>query len=225
MVRFKEGFAMVRYQNDSINPWLMMGMVGVIVGLSFGCSSEKIGQTNIDPSLLEPSSSPAGTPQIVPASAAVDAHSPAKNGASEIDDFDPLQVCQRFMELLQSGNRLGAENFLTKKALVLTGKAGLVLEPIVSQNAPFVLAQPAFNNLKNEVAYIDCQVDDDSQGSGATQLTWILKKQTSSWRISGLMIPTEKKGGGARMVSLENAQDVEWMRDDFEDEPPTPTAD
>jgi len=225
MVRFKEGFAMVRYQNDSINPWLVMGMVGLIVGLSFGCSGEKIGQTNIDPSLLEPNAGPSGTPQIVPASAAIDAHSPAKNGDSEIDDLDPLQVCQRFMEMLQAGNRVGAENFLTKKALVLTGKAGLALEPIVSQNAPFVLAQPVFNNLKNEVAYIDCQVDGDSQDNGVAQLTWILKKQTSSWRISGLMIPTDKKGGVPRMVSLENAQDVEWMRDDFEDEQPTSTAD
>lgn len=194
--------------------WLM-SLVFVSLVLLGGCSGEKIGQADIDPSLLESKEPQTTTAQIVPASTST-THSPAKVGENQIDDLDPRMVCQRFMELLQSGNRTGAENYLTKKALALTGKAGLALEPIGGPGAPFELSEPVFNDLKNEVAYIECRILQDDTPEGTTQLTWILKKQAVSWRISGLMMPAEKGGSLSRMVSLENSNDVEWMKDDVE---------
>lgn len=205
-------------------PGWVVGLAVVGLFLLGGCSGEKIGQTNIDPSLLESNVVQTTTARIVPASTGLATDSPAKSADNEIDDLDPRMVCQRFMELLQSGNRTAAENYLTKKALALTGKAGLALEPIGAPNAPFELSEPVFNDLKNEVAYIDCRILEDD-AAGATQLTWILKKQAVSWRISGLMMPAEKAGSLPRMVSLENSHDVEWMKDDVEDDGPEPAID
>lgn len=193
--------------------WLVLMVAGGLALWSIsGCSSAKIADTEIDVSFSE-SSTEATSTRVIRATNSDDATSPAQLANQQIDETDPLQVCQQFMELLQIGNQIGAENFLTKRALAVTGRAELALEPISDLNAGFELSQPKFNSLKNEIAYIDCQVENSQKPGSPVSMTWILKKQSSNhWRISGVMLPDEGMSM-PRMVSFENPTDVQWMQE------------
>jgi hypothetical protein len=139
------------------------------------------------------------------------------NSASEvspaaIDESDPRAVCQRFLESLQSGNRIAAENLLTRKALQVTGKAGLVLEPLSGPNSQFDVREPQYATIKNEVAYVDCEITDLDEKSDSTfTVSWIVKKQNDHWRIAGLLMALEE-GTPNKMFSFENPNDVEEIK-------------
>lgn len=196
--------------------WLS-GLVGIFgISGTIGCSTENLSNTEIDVTSSDTGNQP--LTRVVPTTGSTNATSPAMLADAEIDETDPLQVCHHFMELLQAGNQLGAENLLTKRALVVTGQAELALEPLSDIHSTFELSAPKFNSLKNEIAYIDCLVKDQPSSEIQASVTWILKKQSSNnWRISGLMLSDERMAT-PRMVSFENPTDVQWMKESDEED-------
>ncbi len=123
-------------------------------------------------------------------------------------DAAPNEVCRRFLELLQSGNRLSAENLLTRTALTITGRAELKLEPLGGPTATYELAEPMYATNKEELAQVDCKIVDSIDGEPSEwSLTWIVRKRSEGWRISGMMFQFET-GVPPDLLSFENYDDV-----------------
>lgn len=129
-----------------------------------------------------------------------------------VADSDPQTVCRKFLNALQMGNRIAAENLLTRAALQVTGKAGLVLEPLGGPQSRFEVMEPRYATIKNEIAYVDCQITDLDNGVETSfAVSWVVKKQNNGWRISGLLMELEE-GRPIKLVSFENLQDVEDIK-------------
>lgn len=153
----------------------------------------------------------------VPTSSAPNIVSPAlaqsNSSVSESnDDLGPAEACERFMSLLQSGQRIGAENMLTRVALTITKKADLNLEPIGGEDATFKIGDVRSATIKNKLAYVDCVVSSKIDGlTEELKLTWLVRKQGTGWRISGVMLPAENEAS-PDLLSFENIVDVTRMR-------------
>lgn len=127
-------------------------------------------------------------------------------------DALPDEVCERFLDLLQSGNRLSAENLLTRTALAITGKADLKLEPLGGPMAKYKLAKPMYATTKQKLAQVECTVIDELDGKAfETSLTWMLSKQNEGWRISGMIVQFEEDQP-LDLLSFENFDDVRKIK-------------
>lgn len=130
--------------------------------------------------------------------------------ASKLPPADalPNEVCRRFLELLQAGNRLSAENLLTRSALTVTGRAELKLEPLGGPTAKYELAEPMYATNKEELAQVDCKIVESIDGKDAeSSLTWIVRKRNEGWRISGMMVQFDD-GLPPDLLSFESYEDV-----------------
>ena len=122
----------------------------------------------------------------------------------ELDESDPAAVCLSFMRELHLGNKIAAENLLSRTALAVIGREQLDLSPIGSEQSEFEIMDVRFASVKQEVAYVECRViDGDHLDETAI---WLLKQQNKKWRISGMIQTTS--GGTPRMISFENPVDV-----------------
>ncbi|MEM7783225.1 MAG: hypothetical protein AAF939_18300 [Planctomycetota bacterium] len=127
-------------------------------------------------------------------------------------DSTPSQVCQKFMTLLQNGNRIGAENLLTRAALTSTSREGLVLEPLGGPDSKYEFGETRYATNKQNLAQVDCKINDFSDGSPfEMELTWVIRKQATGWRISGVMLELEP-GKVKDFLSFENSLDVIRMK-------------
>ena len=135
--------------------------------------------------------------------------SPAKLSVEEINsESTPSEVCQRFLDLLQSGNRIAAENLLTRTALTATTKAGLKLEPMGGPASTCRTGEVRYATNKQKLAHVDTYVVDNVDGEPyEMEVTWQLHKHLDGWRISGLMLELEP-GKTKDLLSLENQYDV-----------------
>lgn len=149
----------------------------------------------------------------VAVSPAVDVESPAAD-SSQLPpaEASPKEVCERFMNNLQNGNRIGAENLLTKAALTITSREGLVLEPMGGPNSTYVFGDVRYATNEQKLAQIDCSVVDNTNGEEyKLDMTWLAKKQKLGWRISGVMLQLEP-GEIKDYLSFENLSDVQKMK-------------
>ena len=140
---------------------------------------------------------------------ATEMSSPAKADSKEItSDSTPSEVCQRFLDLLQSGNRIAAENLLTRTALTATTRAGLKLEPMGGPASTYRTGEVRYATNKQKLAHVDTYVMDKIDGKPyEMEVTWQLHKHLDGWRISGLMLELEP-GQTKDLLSLENQFDV-----------------
>jgi hypothetical protein len=189
----------------------LLGVICLVAMLQSGCKNES-GSASADSSL------PADTARSEAANSSSSVAQPTKSvlpdlQATEtspalVNSDDPRAVCRRFLELLQGNNRIAAENLLTQTALNVTGKAGLVLEPLSGPNSQFEIDAPQYATIKNEIAYVDCKIiDADQKADGSFSVSWIVKKQESGWRIAGLVMDMEDEQP-RKMFSFENPNDV-----------------
>lgn len=121
----------------------------------------------------------------------------------------PEFVCDRFMKLLQSGNRTGAENLFTRTALTTTTKAGLKLEPMGGPTSTYRVADARYATSRKKLAQVDCFISDTDE-NGETyemEVTWQLHKLSTGFRISGVMLQLGE-GSAKDLLSLENSFDV-----------------
>jgi hypothetical protein len=180
--------------------------------LSTGCNSNK--EANIpesDSTMAENSSSSQlpSTTNSVAVAKTTNLASPATS-PNELPDADstPDQVCQRFLNLLQSGNRIGAENLLTRTALTTTTKAGLKLEPMGGPTSTYRIGEVRYATNRQKLAHVDTYVVDQVDGKPyEMEVTWQLHKHGTGWRISGVMLELEE-GQTKDLLSLENKYDV-----------------
>jgi hypothetical protein len=147
--------------------------------------------TSVAPSNLITESSPAVSDSKLPSAEA-----------------SPTVVCQRFLELLQTGNRLSAENLLTRTALTVTGRAELKLEPLGGPTAKYQLSEPLYATNKEELAQVECKILENIDGENSeSAITWIVRKRSEGWRISGMMVQIDDRLP-PDLLSFENYEDV-----------------
>ena len=135
--------------------------------------------------------------------------SPATASSQAVDaNLAPDEVCQRFLQLLQSGNRIGAENLLTRTALMTTSQAGLKLEPMGGPTSTYRIGEVRYATNQKKLAHVDTYVVDQVDGEPyEMEVTWQLHKHGEGWRISGVMLELEQ-GKTKDLLSLENKYDV-----------------
>jgi len=120
------------------------------------------------------------------------------------DETDPAEVCRRFLQFTQAGQKSKAERLLTKTALRTTLAAGLELEPMGGPHCTFDVRQASFATTQSKVAQVSCEVTEP--GADPARVTWMLRKQDTRWRISGLIVESET--GQRDLLSFENPRDV-----------------
>ena len=134
--------------------------------------------------------------------------SPATASALVSEDATPEGVCRKFMALIKSEKRVEAENLLTRMALAVTTKAGLQLEPMGGPNSVYTVNDVRYATNKKRLAQVECCVADNIDGEKVKMdLTWLVRKQSNGWRISGVMLEMTP-GSEKDLLSFENIHDV-----------------
>jgi len=143
-------------------------------------------------------------------------------------DATPQDVCQNFMNYLRDGKRIDAENLLTRTALTVTTKAGLQLEPMGGPTANYNVNDVRFATTKAKLAQVECSIVETIDGETyEMEVTWLARKQSNGWRISGVMLELQE-GSVKDLLSFENMQDVTKIKNiagsDVLEEDPTRQA-
>ena len=187
------------------------------LAISAGCGSET-SELALTPSedLQQVSSSENRTATSVAASPINTEVSPAniapKAAPDEAFDQSPEQLCRRFMELLQNNESVKAETLMTRMSQMNTTKEELELKAIGGPSAKFTIGQVSFATLKQELAQVDCKVVDTSEDDPfEMEMTWVVKRQNKSWRISGVMLQLEEDSK-LDLLSFENLTDVRRIK-------------
>lgn len=123
-------------------------------------------------------------------------------------DASPESVCEVFMQYLNSGDRVKAERLLSSTALSTTAKAGLYLQPIGGKDAKVKIKNAVYATNKQRLAQVECVITETEGGKEITdQLTWLVRKSKSGWRILGFMLRDDD--GVEDFLSFENVRDVD----------------
>ena len=127
-------------------------------------------------------------------------------------DQTPARLCQRFMELLQQNDSIKAETLLTRMSQMNTTKEELELKAIGGPTAKFSIGQVSYATLKKELAQVYCKViDTSSEDPFEMEITWLVKRQKKSWRISGVMLKLDENSQ-VDLLSFENLDDVRRIK-------------
>ena len=123
-------------------------------------------------------------------------------------DQTPRGTCEAFMTLLQDGNRIAAENLLTRTSIANITKAGLILEPMGGPQSTCKIGQIQYATTKQELAHVPCQITELVDGKTETMsVSWQVRKYGKAWRIAGVILETEA-GKAPDLLSFENYVDV-----------------
>lgn len=149
----------------------------------------------------------------VPPTKSTSSTSPATlTSAAPKGDATAEEVCHRFMNLIRSGNRIAAENLLTKTALRITTQAGLQLEPMGGPTAVYEVCDVRYATTKQKLAQVECSITDKVDGEDyEMNVTWLVRKQNTGWRISGVMLELDS-GQIPDLLSFENIDDVSKIK-------------
>lgn len=150
--------------------------------------------------------------------------SPATNAVKLPEvDASPERVCEIFMQYLNRGDRVKAERLLSSTALSTTAKAGLYLQPIGGKNAKVKIERAVYATDKQRLAQVQCVITEVDQGKEVSdELTWLVRKSKSGWRILGFMLRDDN--GVEDFLSFENVRDVDAILQMSQTSPPA-TAD
>ena len=121
----------------------------------------------------------------------------------------PEDVCQRFIDALQSGDQVTALQQLTQRAAIETKNADLEMQPLGDAQTEIEVMPAKFATSKQLVAQVDCRVT--TPGSDPAVVTWLMSRGASGWKISGMTVQLEN--GGLDLLSFENPLDVARIKD------------
>ena len=116
------------------------------------------------------------------------------------------------MELLQNNDSIKAKTLLTRISQMNTTKEELELKAIGGPSAKFSVGQVRYATQKKELAQVDCKVVDTSDDDPFDmEMTWVVRRNEKSWRISGVMMQLEKDAK-IDLLSFENLTDVRRIK-------------
>ena len=138
--------------------------------------------------------------------------SPAANSfGTDAATESPEAVCRAFMKRLQNGDRISAENLLTRAALTTTHRANLTLEPISGPDATMSILPARYASQLERNAQVDCEIVETVDGAAVpVTLTWQVVRQSNGWRVCGMVVPLGN--GQDRLLSFESIDDVATIK-------------
>ena len=207
------------FRFDNINNCFAALTTALVLSILTGCGSSSTDSDSVKPA-EQRNDSNEKTTSILPSQSGTEG-SPAqlanRNAAkkSKTDNtFDqtPDGLCRRFMELLQADNALAAENLLTRISQMNTTKEELELKSIGGPTAKFNVGEIRYATNQKNIAQVDCKITDaGSSEPFEIELTWLVKRQKKSWRISGVMMQIDDDAT-PDLLSFENITDVRRIK-------------
>lgn len=137
----------------------------------------------------------------------------AKSLSQDPATASPESVCEAFIHRLQHGDRIGAENLLTRAALTTTQRANLTLEPICGRDATITTRPAGSKHQGKRAAQVECIIAETIDGEETTfSTTWQVGNQTKKgWRVSGMLVPLDESNR-MQLLSFESIDDVATIK-------------
>jgi hypothetical protein len=139
--------------------------------------------------------------------------SPAALTPAEIPaHLSPEEICERFLDLLAGGEVSDAERLLSKRSAVVTRQAQLKLSAPAGTDTHITVEPAQFSDNKQRRAMVLCRfIDRHQPATEAAAISWMLRKESGSWRITGLVLLENDLP--VDLLSFENPADVEGIRE------------
>jgi len=103
----------------------------------------------------------------------------------------PAAVVARFYEALRTGNDVAIASLLTDKAREETSKSGLGIQSQASESLSYEIGETDYVSDQLDGAHVKTTWKEPSPEGQmtSTEVIWVLRKQTSGWKISGMATP------------------------------------
>lgn len=111
---------------------------------------------------------------------------PADEGSASQSSGGPAEAVFTFLEAVRQGNDEQAGGMLTQLAQEKTAEMNMVVAPPGSDTASFEVGE--VENVSDDSVHVaSVWTDVDHEGNHRTdEITWILKRESSGWRIAGM---------------------------------------
>jgi len=123
-----------------------------------------------------------------------------------IVDMEPEMVCREFLAALERSDQRRANRFLTNIAQIETARANLVLETPGQPGAQFKVLPVRYATSARNIAQVDCLLNQPNSET-AVRLTWMMRRQSDGWKISGMGIQVHEDGT-IDLLSFESSRDL-----------------
>lgn len=170
---------------------------------------------------------PQGSPE-----AADSASGPAAAGTAAASPTDaasgPAAVVAQFYEALRTGNDAAIASLLTDKAREETSKSDLGIQSQASESLAYEIGETDYVSDQLDGAHVRTMWKEPSPEGQmtSTEVIWVLRKQTSGWKISGMATPVVE-GELPLLFNFEEPEDMLQKKAFVEQQlaPPVDTAD
>lgn len=126
------------------------------------------------------------------AAASAPAGAPADSGtAAAAAQGAPPAIVAQFYDALRKGSDVTIASLLTDKAREETSKSGLGIQSQASQSLTYEIRESEYVGDQMEGAHVRTMwMEPDANGQlVATEVIWVLRKQSNGWKISGMATP------------------------------------
>ena len=133
----------------------------------------------------------AAAPGAAAAASAPAAASADSGTAAAADQDAPPGIVAQFYDALRKGSDVTIASLLTDKAREETSKSGLGIQSQASQSLTYEIRESEYVGDQMEGAHVRTMwMEPDANGQlVATEVIWVLRKQSNGWKISGMATP------------------------------------
>ena len=130
-------------------------------------------------------------PQGSPDTAGTSATASTTDAASGANAAEPATVVAQFYEALRKGDDTAIAGLLTDKARQETSKSGLGIQSQASESLSYEIGETDYVSDRLDGAHVKTMWREPSAEGQmtSTEVIWVLRKQTSGWKISGMATP------------------------------------
>lgn len=154
-----------------------------------GCGGAPQGSSDAANQTSNASTAPGATAAAsAPAAASADSGTAAAPAA---DQNAPPAIVAQFYEALRKGSDVAIASLLSDKAREETSKSGLGIQSQASQSLTYEIRESEYVGDQMEGAHVRTMwMEPDANGQlVATEVIWVLRKQSNGWKISGMATP------------------------------------
>ena len=140
---------------------------------------------------------------------------------------EPATVVAQFYEALRKGDDTAIARLLTDKAREETSKSGLGIQSQASESLSYEIGETDYVSDQMDGAHVKTMWREPSAEGQmtSTEVIWVLRKQTSGWKISGMATPVVE-GELPLLFNFEEPEDMLQKKAFVEQQlaPPADTA-
>jgi hypothetical protein len=157
--------------------------VSVLAGCCAGCGGAPQGASD--------DANTASTGPAATGSASAGGTDSAAANAPAGDASAPAAVVAQFYEALRKGSDVTIAGLLTDKAREETSRSGLGIQSQASESLSYEIRESEYVSDQMDGAHVRTMwLEPDAAGQmTATEVIWVLRKQSDGWKISGMATP------------------------------------